>query len=369
VFHFKYLKATNLMRLYTEKVKTSNSIMEKVCMKMGFYSSLVAAVREPLAVLLVISVLFIELTFFKQPFAALFLSLLFFIRAITYIIQLQGSWNSFLQWYGSIDSYQSFIAELERGREASGKITFGVFKNKIALHNVHFFYDVTPIINGLNLEIYKNETIALVGKSGSGKTTLVNIVTGLLPLDKGELLIDGVPIAALDIMTYRDRIGYITQDPVIFNDTLYNNITCWSDKSPDNLKKYHAVLGQASLHDYEQGLTLREDTLLGTFGSNLSGGEKQRIAIARELFKSIDILVIDEGTSSLDAETADIINESIANLKDMFTIIIIAHNLCTIKNADRIILLKHGKIEAEGSFEFLEAMSGTFKQLIHLQNL
>jgi ABC-type multidrug transport system fused ATPase/permease subunit len=369
VFHFKYLKATNLMNLYTQKVKASNLIMEKTSMKMSFYNAWVAAVREPLSVFLIMSILFVELTFFKQPFASLFLSLLLFIRVIAYIMQLQGGWNSFLQLYGSVDNYQSFIAELDEGRESSGKISFVGFKNKIILNSIHFFYGDIPIINGLNLEICKNETIALVGKSGSGKTTLVNIITGLLPLDKGELLIDGVPIADLDIMTYRDRIGYITQDPVIFNDTLYNNITCWADKSPDNLKKYLAVLSQSGLNDYEQRLTLREDTMLSTSGLNLSGGEKQRIAIARELFKAIDILVIDEGTSSLDVETANVINESIAKLKGMLTIIIIAHNFRTIKNADSVILLKHGEIENKGSFEFLKANSATFKRMIHLQNL
>jgi len=369
VFHFKYLKATNLMRLYTQKVKSSIADMEKITRKMAFLSSLVLAVREPLAVLLIISTLFVELAFFKQPFAALFLSLLFFIRVITYIMQLQMSWNSFLQLYGSVDNHQNFIADLERGREPSGKMAFSVFKNKITLNDVHFFYGETPIIKGISLEINKNETIALVGKSGGGKTTLVNIITGLLPIDQGELLIDGVPIADLDILTYRDRIGYITQDPVIFDDTIYNNITCWSDRSADNVKKYLAVLEQANLNDYEQSLALREDTMLGTSGANLSGGEKQRITIARELFKAIDILVIDEGTSSLDSETANVINESIANLKGMLTIIIIAHNLRTIKNADRVILLKQGKIENIGSFEFLEANSAVFKRMIQLHNL
>lgn len=369
VFHFKYLKATNLMRLYIQKVKNSISEMEKTTRKMAFYSSLASAMREPLAVLLIISVLFTELTFFKQPFAALFLSLLLFIRVITYIMQFQGGWNSFLQLYGSVDNHQKFLATLEQGREPSGETIFSAFKNKITLNDAHFFYGENPVIKGISLEINKNETIAFVGKSGGGKTTLVNIITGLLPLDNGELLIDDVPVADLDITTYRDRIGYISQDPVIFDDTLYNNITCWAEKSADNIKKYRAVLEQASLNDYEQNLALREETMLGTSGANLSGGEKQRIAIARELFKVVDILVIDEGTSSLDAETANIINESIANLKGMLTIIIIAHNLRTVKNADRIILLKHGKIENKGSFEFLEANSATFKRMIELQNL
>lgn len=365
VNHFKYLKATNLMSLYTQKIRNRILITEDITKKMGFNSSLVIAIREPVAIILILVILYFQLTIFQQSFATLFLSLILFYRSLSLIMQLQNAWHKYLLKHGSIKNYKEFMLELNAGEETHGHLAFGKLEEKIELKNVSFTYGEKQVIDGINMVIPKNKTIALVGKSGSGKTTLVNLIAGLIPVDSGDILFDNVNIREIDINTFRNRVGYITQDPVIFNDTVYNNITSWAERSEPNLEQYRKVMEQACLHTFSN----QEDAMLGSNGINVSGGEKQRIAIARELFKNIDILVIDEGTSSLDTETEMVIRESIDSLRGKLTIFIIAHRLSTIKNADTIILLRNGKIEDKGHYDELKENSILFQKMIDLQML
>src|SRR5690606_24808499 len=240
---------------------------------------------------------------------------------------------------------------------------------KIVLNNVSFNYENTPILKSLNLTIYKNETLAIIGESGSGKSTLINLLTGLLPPGHGELLVDNIPISELDLYTFKDKIGYIAQEAPTFNDTIYNNVTFWAEKTPSNIEKFLDAIKKASIHEYVMHLPLKEDEILGNNGINLSGGQKQRLSIARELFKEVDFLFMDEATSALDAETEVSIQNNIDKLKGVYTIVIIAHRLSTIKNADRIVLLNKGEIEAIGNFQELLNKSGTFRNMIKLQGL
>jgi subfamily B ATP-binding cassette protein MsbA len=190
-----------------------------------------------------------------------------------------------------------------------------------------------------------------------------------MPLDKGQMSIDGINREDLDIKTYQQKIGYITQDPVIFNDTVFNNVSFWSDPTIENKKRFENALTKASLYDYIQGLPEKEHTILGHNGINLSGGQKQRISIARELFKEIDILILDEATSALDSETEKIIQENIDHLKGQYTILIVAHRLSTIRNATRIVLMRDGEIAQIGNFQELSKSVPHFKRMVELQGL
>src|SRR5690606_17764987 len=151
--------------------------------------------------------------------------------------------------------------------------------------------------------IPKNTTIALIGESGSGKTTLANLIAGLIEPNKGEMLIDGVRINTLNLNSYRSQIGYISQEPVIFSDDIFNNITFWAERTPENEERFWEVVKLASLEDFIQSQSKQELTLLGDNGILISGGQKQRISIARELYKNAEILIFDEATSALDSET------------------------------------------------------------------
>ncbi len=282
---------------------------------------------------------------------------------------LQEQWNKFLGVSGSMDNMTEFTNELRKNKERNGNLKFDSFKDKIILKNIHFNYDDTSIINGLDLEIPKNETIAIIGESGSGKSTLMNLLSGLLIPSKGEMLVDGKNIHEIDLNSFRRRIGYIAQEAPVFNDTVFNNITFWAEKTPENVEKFKKAIKKAALYDFVFSLQEKEDEILGNNGINISGGQKQRLSIARELYKDVDFLFMDEATSALDGETEAAIQSNIDHLKGQYTIVIIAHRLATIKNADRIVLLKNGKINAMGSFQELLKTSGDFRQMTELQGM
>ncbi len=223
------------------------------------------------------------------------------------------------------------------------------------------------VLKGLNLTISKNETIAIVGESGSGKTTLMNLLSGLFYPKEGGYYVDGRSIKDIEINSFKHNIGYIVQDPAIFNDTVFNNITFWKPKSPDNQKKFEEAIKKAAIYEYINDLPDKENTLLGLNGMNVSGGQKQRFSIARELFKDVDILFMDEATSNLDSTTEKEIHTNINALKGNYTIIVIAHRMATVKSADRIIVLKDGEIESIGNYEELLKKSDEFQKMVDLQ--
>ena len=270
---------------------------------------------------------------------------------------------------GSLENMRSFQAELDEHQELKGDIDFDEFENSIDFRNVSFSYNTDPILKNITLSINKNETVAFVGESGSGKTTLVNLISGLMPVDSGELLIDGENTTQINMDTFHKRIGYITQEPIIFDATIFENVTLWASPDEENMTRFKIAIEKSSIADFIYGLPLRENTELGNNGINLSGGQKQRISIAREIYKDIDILIMDEATSALDTETERNIQDNIDKLRGKYTIIIVAHRLSTIKNADKVFVMKHGEIINSGSYKDLLIEEPSFKRMVRLQEL
>ena len=350
ITNFKYLKATGSADNFANRLVGTIKKIETSRKKLGFLNSLIKAVREPLLIIIVSSVILVQTYFLGGEIAPIILSLLFFFRALSSLTQLQHNRNMFLANSGSIKNLQSFQEDLKANQIISkGDIPYE-FKNRIELSNVSFSYDDKKILDSVSLEILKNQSVALIGESGSGKTTLVNLISGLLRSDSGDITIDGTRLKDIDKNTFHKKIGYITQEPVIFNDTIFNNVTFWDEKSTQNSKRFHEALKKASLVETVANMKLKEDELLGNNGINLSGGQKQRISIARELYKEVEILIMDEATSALDSETEKRIQENIEALKGEYTIIVIAHRISTIKNVDRVILLDRGKVIETGTF-------------------
>ena len=369
VSNFKYLKATGLNYLYGDKMKTTIETIEASRKRMGILSSIGVAVREPMLVIVVATVILIQTQVLGGTMGTILISLLFFYRALVALVYVQLGWNEFMSVSGSLESMVDFQQEIEQNKEETGTVPFSHFKNEINIDHLTFSFGDTKILDDITLCIKKNQIVAFVGESGGGKTTLVNIIAGLLKADKGSCVVDGIPFQDLEIRSYRKRIGYITQDSVIFNDTIYNNVTAWAAPTPENIQRFGKVIRQASLFNFIEGLTKGMHTELGNNGINLSGGQKQRISIARELFKDIDILIMDEATSALDSETEVAIQQSIDALKGNYTILIVAHRLSTIRNADRIVLINKGRIENEGSFSELIYKHPQFKKLVELQEV
>lgn len=368
VHHFKYLKSTNFFTRYEKKLQIVIDQTEKLNKKIGVYGAITQSAKEPIILLVVVLVIQAQLKWFNVPFSSIMVSLLLFYRALSFLAAVQNSWQTFIQNIGSIHTVQGMIKELDENKEATGSVGFYELANGIQVQNLDFFFGEKKVLENISLQIPKNQTIAFVGESGSGKTTLANIVSGLLKSNPGEVMLDNISISLVNLATYREKIGYISQDPVIFNDTLYNNVTRWDNHTPENLDRFWKAIRLAHLEQFVNDLENREYSLLGDNGLLVSGGQKQRISIARELYKTdISILILDEATSALDSETEKIIQENIESLHGRYTIIVIAHRLSTIKTADSIIVLESGRIIGEGTFNSLLTSSPTFKRMVQLQ--
>ena len=370
ITNFKYLKATGFLPTYARKLISGIKQIEQNNTQIGILNAQITALREPFMIGIVCLVILIQVTYLDGNLGAIMVSLLFFYRALTALMAFQSKYNSFLSASGALENIRDFEDDLKAHAESVGKTNLTSFQHHIVLKDLDFGYDVSDgVLKQINLSIQKNETIAFVGESGSGKTTLVNLVSGLLKPNAGHVLIDGIGHEELNVTSFQSRIGYISQDPVMFNDTIFNNVTFWAAPTEANQSRFWASLSKAALTDFIGTLPEQDQTLLGNNGINLSGGQKQRISIARELYKDIDILILDEATSALDSETEREIQENIDALKGTYTILIIAHRLATIKKADTIYLMDKGEIVSSGNFEKLVATSERFKRMVELQEI
>lgn len=367
ISNFKYLRSTGQIFNYNKKIKKIIHDLGEENKLIGFYNSILVATKEPLSILVVVSVILIQVVFFETSLGPIILSLLFFYRSLNQIILFQNHWNSFLTYSGSLVSFKEFSDEINSNNINYEKGFNIDLINEVELKNISFFFGTKEVLKNINLKIEKLQTIALVGSSGSGKTTLSNILTGLLETDAGSVLINSIEIKKLNLVNFQSKIGYISQEPVIFNDSLFNNVTFWDEKNEKSLLKFHECLRNASLVDFFNGLENREDSRLGSNGVMISGGQKQRIAIAREFYRSVDLLILDEATSALDSGTEKEIQQYLDELKGKVTMVVIAHRLSTIKNADVIYMLNNGEIEDSGDFYTLKKNSFEFRKMVELQ--
>jgi len=241
------------------------------------------------------------------------------------------------------------------------------FSNNIIFENVWFSYAQQDILKDINLEVKRGEMLAIVGPSGVGKTTLVDLIPRFYEPKKGRVLIDGLDIKDLTFKSLRRQIGIVTQENILFNDTIRANISYGKPDASQEEIEQAAI--QAHAHDFIQNFPLGYDTIIGDRGAKLSGGERQRIAIARALLKNPPILILDEATSQLDSESERIVQEALDRLIHGRTVFVIAHRLSTVKNAHRIIVLEKGRIIEEGSHSGLLDKNGLYKRLYQLQEI
>lgn len=369
ISNFKYLKATGSLKGYGTKLNSTIKDIEVTNRKIGILNAIVMATREPLLIAVVCIVILIQVFALGGNLAAILVSLLFFYRALDSLMNFQNNYNTYLGFSGSIDNLKDFEDELKSHSENDGKERFSKFQKEISVKDISFGFGHKQILKNVSINIESNTSVALVGESGSGKTTLVNLISGLLNVDSGSVEIDGKNINRLKREDYQSRIGYIAQEAVIFNDTIYNNVTFWAEKTDENIKRFQKAIDQALISTFIDSLENKEETLLGNNGINLSGGQKQRVSIARELYKDIDILILDEATSALDSETEREIQNNIDALKGDYTMIIIAHRLSTIRNVDQIYLMDDGHIIGNGDFNGLINKSEKFKKMVELQEV
>lgn len=251
-------------------------------------------------------------------------------------------------------------------REAPDAIEMPSFQRSIVLSDVNFCYENNPpVLKHLNLRVHRGEVLAVVGPSGSGKTTLANLMFRFYDIMDGAMLIDDRDIRCYSLSSLRRQMALVTQQTILFNDTVRNNIAYGRNDCPE--EEIVAAATAAYALDFIMALPQGFDTIIGESGARLSGGQRQRISIARALLKNAPILILDEATSALDTESEREVQKALENLMRNRTTIVIAHRLSTIQNADRIIVLKDGCLVEEGSHEELLALGGEYSSLYHLQ--
>ncbi len=239
------------------------------------------------------------------------------------------------------------------------------FANEITYKDVQFSYENTPVLDHINITIKKGKTIALVGESGGGKSTFADLLPRFYDLEKGEILIDGINIKELRIKNLRSLMGIVTQESILFNDTIFNNIALGTEKA--NKEQVIEAAKIANAHHFIMEMENGYETSIGDRGSKLSGGQRQRLSIARAVLKNPPILILDEATSSLDTESEKLVQDALLKLMENRTSIVIAHRLSTIQHADEILVMQKGKIVERGTHSELLKQSGVYKKLSDLQ--
>lgn len=282
-------------------------------------------------------------------------------------------YNSFQQAAGASAAIFNFLDDQDEVQEAKHPHTLKGFRDSIVLENVNFSYQ-EPETNGdgprvvlsdIHLTVHRGEVVALVGPSGAGKSTLVNLIPRFFDVTGGRILIDGHDVHEVSLASLRAQIGKVTQETILFNDTVRSNIAYGQ---PDvAFSRVEAAAKAALAHEFILQMPEGYDTVIGEKGFRLSGGERQRLAIARAILKNAPVLILDEATSALDAESEALVQEALGNLMAGRTVIVIAHRLSTVRRANRIAVLEQGRITAVGPHEELLQSSPTYQKLYRLQ--
>lgn len=277
--------------------------------------------------------------------------------------------NNFQQAMGASSEIFRFMDIEDEVREKPAAKRMAKFAREIRFHDVSFSYknaaDSPVVLHGINLEVKAGEVLALVGSSGAGKSTLVHLIPRFFDVSSGQILMDGVDVRDGTLDSLRSQIGIVTQETVLFNDTVRNNIAYGQPHV--SLKQVEEAARAARAYEFIRGLPDGYDTMIGERGVRLSGGERQRIAIARAILKNAPILILDEATSALDSESESLVQSALQNLMTGRTVFVIAHRLSTVRRADRIVVLENGTIADIGAHEELMRKLGTYRRLYELQ--
>ena len=364
--NYKYLKATfsfkQLFKIYDKTI----FILSKQNFKVGVVSGILPSLSEPIVVIIMCLFLVFQIDYLHSSLSQSLILIFVLNRTLRSILSFQSAWQGFNALMGPINALEKIKVDFVKNNENISSGVKGKIIGDIKFESINYSFDSKKVLRDLNLKIKKNNFVGIVGPSGSGKTTFFDLLTGLLIPQKGRILIGDTPLFDINISEYRKKIGYVTQDPVVFNDTIENNISLWN-KGKINQVKHSAYLSHAS--EFISKLPDGYNTNVGEKGVKLSGGQRQRIAIAREIFKDPELLIFDEATSSLDSESEEMIKESIRGIKGSVTMIIITHRLSTVKSCDNLYVLSGGTIVENGTFIDLYSKDGIFRQMCDVQQI
>lgn len=368
----RVVKAFNAEKHQHLRFTKINNLIFRLKNKIAMRRDLSSPLSETLGIIVVCVILwyggkliFSEQTTLTGPFFLVFIGL--FYQIINPIKNLSTAFYNIQKGTAAIDRMEEFLTVENTIKEPTQPKVINGFNDKIELKNVHFAYGNKKVLNGIDLTIEKGKTVALVGSSGAGKSTLADLIPRFHDVTDGEVLIDGVNIKDYKLFELRKLMGIVNQDPILFNDTIRNNIALGAGETKDD-----AIIAAAKVANAHSFITQKKDgyeTFAGDRGARLSGGERQRVTIARAVLKNPPILILDEATSSLDTESERIVQEAINTLMQNRTSLVIAHRLSTVKHADKIVVLDKGDVAEQGTHDELIAKNGLYKKLVEMQEV
>jgi subfamily B ATP-binding cassette protein MsbA len=368
----RVIKAFNIEGKLKEKFHNISSDLVTARNKIGFRRDLASPMSEMMGVAIFAGILWfggrLVLSGELGLNGALFLAYMgLFYNIIDPAKSISTAFNNMQKGSAAIDRIEEVLmAPITVDENPNGE-TLGSFTDSIEFKNVGFKYDDVVILKDINLKVEKGKTVALVGSSGAGKSTLADLVPRFHDASSGEILVDGVNIKDYSLHSLREQISIVTQEPILFNDTISGNIALGMSNAADADIEEAAKVANA--HDFIMKKEKGYGTNIGDRGGKLSGGERQRMTIARAVLKNPPILILDEATSSLDTESERLVQDAINNLMTNRTSIVIAHRLSTIRHADEIIVLQKGEIVERGTHDSLIAQNGFYKRLVDMQEV
>lgn len=366
----RVIKAFNAEMLLKSKFFSANTNMLKAKNHIGYRRDLASPVSETLGVMIFAAILLFGGNLVLNNQLGLTGELFLTYLGIFYLLiapakTLSTSFGNMRKGSAAIERMEEILKTENTVDDNPNGKKLDEFRSGIELKNVSFSYGDVQILKNINLKIEKGKTIALVGSSGSGKSTLADLVPRFHDVSSGELLIDGVNIKEYSLKSLRSQISIVTQEPILFNDTVANNIALGkNDAVPAQIEEAAKVANAYNfISNKEEGF----QTNIGDRGGKLSGGERQRLTIARALLKNPPILILDEATSSLDTESERLVQDAINHMMENRTSLVIAHRLSTIRHADEIIVLQKGEIAERGTHDELLASGGIYRRLVEMQ--
>jgi subfamily B ATP-binding cassette protein MsbA len=367
----RIIKAFNAEKFINEKFRNENRFYTQTMIRLVRKGDLASPMSEFLGASVLMTLVYIGGSLvLKETLAAS--TFIFYIAVFYQLIaparELTGAYYNIQKGLASAERIEKILAADESIKEVASPRVIGTFNKEVDFKNVSFAYrkgDTGWVLKDINLKVPKGKTVALVGQSGSGKSTLADMLPRFYDPDHGEILIDGIPVKEMKISSLRDQMGIVTQESILFNDTVFNNIAFGMAHAKEEDVVEAARIANA--HEFIAQMPEGYQTNIGDRGSKLSGGQRQRIAIARAVLKNPPILILDEATSALDSESERLVQDALNNLIRNRTSLVIAHRLSTIQHADEIIVLKKGEIVERGTHSELIAKAGEYKKLYDMQ--
>ncbi len=368
----RVIKAFNVEKTIRQKFYDNSHKLLKLSNKIGYRQSFASPMSEMLGVIMFTSILYYGGSKVLGGGIALkgadFLTFMaMFWNIIDPAKSISGAFSNLQRGSAAIERIQQVLdAPVTVNENVNGK-KLESFAESIEFKDVSFYYDDVAILKNVSFKVAKGKTVALVGSSGAGKSTLADLIPRFHDATSGEILVDGINIKDYSLFSLRSQMSIVTQEPILFNDSIANNIALGMQTA--TREEIIAAAKIANAHNYIEKKEEGYETNIGDRGTKLSGGERQRLTIARAVLKNPPILILDEATSSLDTESERLVQDAINNLMENRTSVVIAHRLSTISHADEIIVLKKGEIVERGTHASLMTQAGFYKRLVDLQEV